>query len=399
MQRVWTRTSPLTRTLGLVVVVALAGGAVWWFGIRDASAATAQQITRTVAASLTTMEKSVSGTGTLTPSVQQDVSFEVSGTVTSVPVAVGQTVTAGQTLATVDTLELQADLLQAKATLASAQAKLSDAKDAGTGTTSSNAQIAAAQAQVDVAQSGVDTAQTAMNGATLVAPVAGLLTAATLEVGDVVGSAQGQGATGDTAAQFTIVSTDSWEVEVSVSDADIALVAVGDQAEVTLDGDTTPVFGTISAIGLLSTSDTGVAAYPVTVAVTGDQEGLHDGVSADVKLIYERRTDVLTVPSLAVTTTDGKSTVDVQDADGKTTTVDVTVGETSGNLTEITDGLAEGDEVVLAVFTPGTGGTGRDNQQQGGQLPGGGQFFQGDPGGGTVVGPQLSEQGGGPANG
>ena len=45
----------------------------------------------------------------------------------------------------------------------------------------------------------------------------------------------------------------------------------------------TPVFGTISAIGLLSTSDTGVAAYPVTVAVTGDQEGLHDGVSADVE--------------------------------------------------------------------------------------------------------------------
>src|SRR6478736_8980272 len=146
MQRVWTRTSPLTRTLGLVVVVAVAAAAVWWFGIRDASAATADPITRTVAASLTTMEKSVSGSGTLTPTVQQDVSFDVSGTVTSVPVAVGQTVTAGQTLATVDTLQLEADLLQAKATLATAQAKLSDA----TGT----AQIAAAQAQVDVAQSG-----------------------------------------------------------------------------------------------------------------------------------------------------------------------------------------------------------------------------------------------------
>lgn len=397
MQRVWTRTGPLTRTLGAVVIVAVVATAIWWFGIRDASAATEDQVTRTVAASLTTMEKSVAASGTLTPSVQQDVSFEVSGTVTSVPVAVGQTVTVGQTLATVDTLQLEADLLQAKSTLASARARLSDAEDADTGSTTSDAQIAAAQAQVDVAQAGVDTAQTALSGAILVAPVAGLLTAVTLEVGDAVGSSQSpSGASDSSTAQFTIVATDTWEVDVTVSDADVALVAVGDQAEVTLDGATTPVFGTISEIGLLSTSDTGVAAYPVTVAVTGDQEGLHDGVSADVKLIYERRTDVLTVPSLAVTTTDGKSTVDVQAADGTTSTVDVTVGETSGNLTEITEGLAEGDEVVLAVFTPGSGGTGRDTQQQG-ELPGGGQFFQGGPGGGTDTGPQVQQ--GGPTNG
>src|SRR4051794_21403306 len=117
MRRVWARTGPLSRTLGLVVVVAVAATAIWWFGIRDASAASAEPITRTVGASLTTMEKSVSGIGTLTPTVQRDVDFTVSGTVTAVPVAVGQTVTAGQTLATVDTLQLQADLLQARSTL------------------------------------------------------------------------------------------------------------------------------------------------------------------------------------------------------------------------------------------------------------------------------------------
>jgi macrolide-specific efflux system membrane fusion protein len=155
---------------------------------------------------------------------------------------------------------------------------------------------------------------------------------------------------------------------------------------VTLDGATDPVFGTISAIGLLSTGDSGVAAYPVTVAVTGDQEGLHDGVSADVELVYERRTDVLTVPSLAFTTaTDGTTTVKQVDADGKTVEVPVTTGETSGNLTEITDGLAEGDEVVVATFTPRTGGTGRQDQ---GTFPEGG--FQGGP-------PSLQQ--GGPTNG
>ncbi len=369
MQQVWRRTTPRTRTAAAVVVAALVAAGVWWFGIRDAQAATAAPVTRTVAASLTTMQKSVSASGTLAPSVQQDVGFDVSGTVTAVPVAVGQTVTVGQTLAQVDTLQLNADLLQAKATLADAQARLADADG--------DAQVAAAQAQVDVAQSGVATAQTAMDSATLTAPVAGLLTAVNLEVGDAVGgTGPSTGGATTTDAQFTIVGTDSWQVDVTVSDADVALIEVGDQAEVTLDGATDPVFGTISAIGLLSTSDTGVAAYPVTVAVTGDQEGLHDGVAADVELVYERRTDVLTVPSLAVTTdADGTTTVTQVDADGATVDVPVTTGETSGNVTEITDGLAEGDEVVLATFTPGSGGGGR--QQDQGTFPEGG--FPGGP--------------------
>lgn len=389
MQHVWRRTTPLTRTVTAVVLVALVAVGTWWFGIRDASAASTEPVTRTVVASLTTMQKSVGGSGTLTPSVQQDVGFEVSGTVTAVPVAVGQTVTAGQTLATVDTLQLTADLLQAKATLADAQAKLADA--------SGTAQVAAAQAQVDVAQSGVDTAQAAMADATLTAPVAGLLTAVNLEVGDAVGG--GDGPTTDTEAQLTIVGTDAWQVDVTVSDADVALVEVGDQAEVTLDGATEPVFGTISEIGLLSTGDTGVAAYPVTVAITGDQAGLHDGVAAEVELVYERRTDVLTVPSLAITTAeDGTTTVQQTGADGELVDVPVTTGETSGNVTEIVEGLAEGDEVVLAVFTPGTGGSGRQEQQ----LPGGGTIVEGVPGGGPVfdrgpgTGPQ--DQQGGPAD-
>ncbi|GEL96808.1 hypothetical protein CTE05_03550 [Cellulomonas terrae] len=363
-----------------MVLVALVAAGIWWFGIRDASAAATDPVTRTVAASLTTMQKSVGGSGTLTPSVQQDVSFAVSGTVTAVPVAVGQTVTAGQTLATVDTLQLTADLLQAKANLADARATLADA--------SGTAQVAAAQAQVDVAQSGVDTAQAAMDDATLTAPVAGLLTAVNLEVGDAVGG--GDGPTADAEAPFTIVGTDAWEVVVTVSDADVALIEVGDQAEVTLDEATEPVFGTVSEIGLLSTGDTGVAAYPVTVAITGDQDGLHDGVAAEVELVYERRTDVLTVPSLAVTTAeDGTTTVQQTGEDGELVDVPVTTGETSGNVTEIVDGLAEGDEVVLAVFTPGTGGSGRQVPE----LPGGGMVFEGGPGGG----PQLRQ--GGPADG
>lgn len=339
-----------------VVVLALA---VWWFGFRERAVAdTPEATTQAVAASVTTLEKSVSASGTITPTVSQDVSFAVSGTVLSVDVAEGDTVEAGQTLATVDTLQLNADLLEAKATLATAEANLSDLEDADDGSDAASAQIAAASAQVDVAKAAESDAEDAMADATLVAPVAGLVTTVDLAVGDAVtggdagaGGGVAGGSSGSTGtAQFVIVGTDSWQVDVTVDDADVALIAVGDQAELAIDGADT-VFGTVSEIGLLSTSSSGVAAYPVTIAVTGSPDGVHDGVSADVSIVYERRTDVLTVPSAAVRTVDGSSVVLTQDAEGNQVETPVEVGETVGDLTEITSGLSEGDQVLVTVVT------------------------------------------------
>ncbi|MCB2177530.1 MAG: HlyD family efflux transporter periplasmic adaptor subunit [Actinomycetales bacterium] len=361
-----------------VAAVLVAAVAVWWFGFRErAVAATPEATTQSVAASVTTLEKSVSASGTVTPTVSEDVSFEVSGTVLSVDVAAGDTVEAGQKLATVDTLQLNANLLEAKATLATAEATLSDLEDADDGSDVAQAQIDAASAQVDVAKAAVSDAEDAMAGATLVAPVAGLVTTVDLAVGDAVtGTSAGAGgsvgavgavATTGGTAQFVIVGTDSWQVEVSVDDADVALIAVGDQAELTIDG-ADKVFGTVSEIGLLSTSSSGVAAYPVTIDVTGSPEGVHDGVSADVSIVYERRTDVLTVPSAAVRTVDGSSVVLTKDAEGNEVETPVEVGETVGELTEITSGLAEGDQVLVTVVNQ-TQRSGQDRTGLDGQLP------------------------------
>jgi macrolide-specific efflux system membrane fusion protein len=391
MLSLWRRTRPWVRVVAVVLLVGVAGTGVYWFGFREeqAQAAVPEQTSTAVAASLSTIEQSVTASGTLTPAVQQDVSFAVTGTVTSVDVAAGDTVAAGQQLATVDTLDLNAALLQAKAELASAQASLSDAQDEADGTDASDAQVAAASAQVDVAQAAVDDAQADLAGATLTAPVAGLLTEVNLEVGDAVTGSGGSsgssgtggtsgaasGATGSTGttttstAQFVIVGTDAWQVSVTVGESDVALVAVGDQVEITTDDATEPIYGTVAEIGLLSTSTSGTAAYPVVVDVTGSPEGLHDGESADVAIIYERRTDVLTVPSAAVSTVDGQTVVTQEGADGDTVTTAVSVGETSGNVVEITDGLAEGDEVLVTTFTPRASGTSQDGEDA--QVPGG----------------------------
>ncbi len=365
-----------------VVVVGAAVGIV--FGVvLPSTTAEAQTIETTATASLETMEQSVSATGTLTPLVDEDVSFAAAGTVLTVEVAEGTVVSAGQQLATIDTLQLNATLLSAKATLAEAEAQLDGA--------STSTARAAASASVAVAQTAVDTAQAAMADATLVAPVSGTVTSVGVAVGDSVGSSSGStgGTTGsgavstgstDGSAAFHITGTDAWEVDVTLGEADVLLVAKDDQVELSTD-DGTEFFGTVASIGLVPDTSSGTAAYPVTIAVTGTADGLFDGVSTTARIVYERRTEVLTVPSAAVTTaSDGTSTVTLIAADGTKTETAVTVGETSDNLTEITDGLAVGDEVLVASFTPGSG-----NQGTGG-FPGGDGTFPTDgtfPGGGT----------------
>src|SRR5450830_114575 len=367
--------------VGVTALVVGAGG-VYWFGLRDdaAAAQTPEVTSQAVAASLTTLEKSVTASGTLAPTVQEDVSFEATGTVTSVDVVAGQTVTAGQALATIDTLTLNADLLSAKATLATAKARLADSKDGDDGSDASAAQIAANAAQVEVAAAAVDVATQAMADAVLVAPVDGLLTEVNLTVGQAVTGSGGSGssapvgtgqtsAASTTSAQFVIAGTGSWQIDVTVDDADVALITVGDQAEITIEDVTDMVFGTVTEIGLISTSTSGVAAYPVSIEVTGQPDGVHDGVSGDVAIVYERRTDVLTVPSAAVRTVDGGSVVTQAGADGKEITTSVTVGETVGDLTEITAGLVEGDEVLVTVVTQTSQDAGTGTEVVPGQLP------------------------------
>ena len=104
--------------------------------------------------------------------------------------------------------------------------------------------------------------------------------------------------------------------------------------------------------------------------------------------------------TVAVTTTDGKSTVTVVASDGTQTVTDVEVGDTSSDYTEITSGLSEGDSVLVASFTPqgnssGNSGSTQSGQGGTGEFPGGGSFPSGGqmPGGGSFQGGQGGQGG------
>ncbi len=168
-------------------------------------AATATTTTRTVTAAVDTIKKPISTTGMLTPRCSK---MSPSTAAARRPgcgeATAGQTVTAGQALATVDTLTMQQTLAQANLTLAKAQATLADdqaalsaAQDAlttaqndGDDTTAAQAKAATAQQQVTVdqtsittAQSAVDTAQTALDCATLTSPIDGVVAEVNVSVG------------------------------------------------------------------------------------------------------------------------------------------------------------------------------------------------------------------------
>jgi membrane fusion protein, macrolide-specific efflux system len=126
--------------IGIVVVLVAAGVGTFFLTRGDAAAVSY----RTGVATLGTVTQTVSLSGNLAPDGETDLDFAGAGKVTAVNVQSGQTVTAGEVLATQDPTTVDASLTQAEATLASAQANLTQA-EGGTSATS----LAQAEAQIN----------------------------------------------------------------------------------------------------------------------------------------------------------------------------------------------------------------------------------------------------------
>jgi macrolide-specific efflux system membrane fusion protein len=393
---------------GVIVVLGAAGGGYWATRGSSTPAPTYQL----VAAASNTLQQTVSSSGTIEPAQQEDLNFSASGQVTVVNVTAGQKVTAGQVLATVNSASLAANLAQAEATESSDAAKVSSDEASGSGVTS--AQLTADEAAVTAAESQVTDAEQALEDAKLTSPIDGVVASVDLTVGQQVsgsgssGSSSGSGSGGSgtgssgtgsssssssgssssSSAQVVVISTDAYIVNATVDDTEVGQVKVGDQAVIVPDGATTSVYGTVSSVGLLATSTSGVASYPVTIAVTGSPGGLHAGASASLTLIVKQLSNVTTVPTTALHYTSSGAEV-YEMVGGHQVAHPVTVGMTSGGETQIVSGLSVGTEVVVPVSRTGgtartSGGTGRT----GSGFSGGG-FGSGGLGGGAFPGGGL----------
>jgi membrane fusion protein, macrolide-specific efflux system len=108
--------------------------------------------------------------------------------------------------------------------------------------------------------------------------------------------------------------------------------------------------GTVTSVGAIASSSSGVATFPVAIAVNGTPAGFHAGASASVAITYHRLTNVLAVPANAVTQSSGTSSVTVS-TNGKTAIRTVTTGLSSGGQIQITSGLQSGDQIVVNIPT------------------------------------------------
>ena len=118
----------------MVLAGAVAGVTLWATG---ASGATGYRL---AVVSTATVRQTLSVSGQADPVTQGAADFQVAGTVSAVNVAVGQQVTAGQALASLDTTTLAQNVSSAQSTLTSAQAKLAEdesSQSSGTNTSSS----------------------------------------------------------------------------------------------------------------------------------------------------------------------------------------------------------------------------------------------------------------------
>lgn len=403
------RTARILLAAGVAAVVVGGGAGAWALTRED----TGQTQSMQVQATSGTVKETVSASGTVEAAETADLTFQVSGTVTKVHVAEGDVVKKGQALAEVDDESLIASRAAAKSALAAAEEQYETDQDSG----ASDVQLAADEAAVVSAEADLDSAREAVEDAVLRSTISGTVTAFDIEVGDTVGSgssssssSSGSGdsagggggsmpgdsgsdsssdsSSSDSSGTVTVVSTDSFVVEATVSADDAAKVKKGLQATLTLNGAEEDIFGTVSTVGKVAeSSSTGAAVFPVTIAVTGEVEDVYPGTSVTAAITVKQRENVLTVNSAAIQTEGDKTYVD-KIVDGKAVRTEVTIGEVYGATTEITKGLEDGDSVEMQGFTRPTGGGGGDEGGQRGQggFPGGGELPEGFQGGGAFPG-------------
>lgn len=391
----------LSKALLLSALVVVVVGAVVFYG-----AFSPAKTTTVLTAPVTrgNIEQTVLATGTLKPYRLVAVGSQATGRITSLKVAVGDTVKAGDLIAEIDAttqtnalrtseaslanvkaqkVQEIAQLENAKLTLARQQAvydkqagSQADLQTAVAAVKVDEAQIDALDAQIVAAQVAVETAQADLGYTRIKAPMDGTVLAVVNQEGRTVNATQ-------TAPTIVILGDlTKMTVRAEISEADITRVAPGQKIRFSLIGepektyDTTlasiePAPESITSDSSVTTSTTesssssssssSSAIYYIGVFNIDNPDGLfRTYMSAEVNIILGSAKDVLTIPSSALhdTAATGKAKLRVQKTDGTIETRTVEIGLNNKITAEVKSGVQEGEHVVIGE------GSASDSSQQ-----------------------------------
>jgi HlyD family secretion protein len=275
------------------------------------------------------------------------------------------------------------------------------------------ATVRASQAQVTSQQAALRSAVTQRNKAIVRSPVNGVVLARQVEPGQTVA------ASFNTPTLFVIAEDlSAMELEVAIDEADVGQVQQGQKASFTVDafpGQTFPaviqrvdVGSNLSAQTSTTTTTSTTAqvvSYGATLSVANPEQKLRPGMTATAEIITLQKNNVLLVPNAALRFTPSaggqeatkggisgalvpsrrrrggdnekaatiqrgaKQTVYVKGEDGQPRAIEVTTGDTNGQVTEVLSGdLKPGMEVITGQFAgESSGSSKRSGGGSGGQ--------------------------------
>lgn len=202
-----------------------------------------------------------------------------------------------------------------------------------------NERISAQQSLIRQMQASLAASEIAYSNLQLRAPFSGTVTRINTEVGQIINPG---------AAVVSLISTNNYELNVNISEIDIAEINIGDPAEVVFDAFPDKKYqAKVVQIAPNATLADGVKVFKITLAFVNEDASIRDGLSANIDIISETKTNVIAVPTRSIyEDRDGKFVRTINPA-GDTARLPVTTGLRGTNgLTEILEGL-EGNETII----------------------------------------------------
>jgi RND family efflux transporter MFP subunit len=315
-----------------------------------------------VTATSGSIESALEISGTLAPRSRVPVKPKLPGTLERVLVDIGDAVRQGQTIATIDRREIDAQVdasvaavAVAKAALETAEASLANAllendraknlfdkgalprqrlDAANTAHRASVAQRDLATANLAQANAALRRAKEVQNNTTVTSPVTGFIVERNYDAGAMPGEKP----------IVVVADLREMKLEAGVSELEAGRLKVGMKAAVTVQAKPGQEFvGQLAAIA--PEVDERNRHFKIDVRVPNDGRTLLSGMFANARIIEATTANAILVPKEAVATRDGKRIV--QKVQGDTVTiVEVVEGLADGGKVQITRGLAAGDTVL-----------------------------------------------------
>jgi HlyD family secretion protein len=344
------------------------------------------------------LTQAVTATGTLNPVVNVQVGSQVSGNIAKLFADFNSQVKAGQVVAQIDPAIFQATVTQAEGDVANAQAALELARvnaqrtqelfakknSSQADVDQATATLHQAEASVKIKQGALDKAKADLDHCTIASPIDGVVISRNVDVGQTVAASLQAPVIFAIANDLTKMQIDS-----NVAEADIGVITVGQDVDFTVDAFPMQTFrGKVVQVRNAPITVQNVVTYDTVIGVSNPDLKLKPGMTANVSIIVAHKDNVLQIKNAALryrpadTTPSATraSSAKATTAAGSTSSsgrgrlggggreqrsertvyllrgsrpapVQIKTGISDGIVTEVIEGLKEGDQVVTAELS------------------------------------------------